>query len=39
MTVKIVLPGVFYCLSETVIEPENNNIFKHTMQSLIFKHF
>ena len=38
MTVKIVLPGVFYCLSETVIEPENN-IFKHTMQLLIFKHF
>ena len=39
MTVKIVLPGVFHFLSETVIETENNNIFKHTMQLLIFMHF
>ena len=36
MTVKIVLPGVFYCLSETVIEPEKNNIFKNTMQLINF---
>ena len=39
MTVNIVLPGVFHCLSETVIEPENNNIFKHTVQLSIFMHF